>query len=143
MAFPDSVFGTTIYTNYQSMIHHSMQILVGVCLGIRCGHYFDKDSFTGSIATFLNLTAAALLANIISHEYFVQNGISSELNMFFISPYHECTLPVLSEVYKAVPYPAFLCIYIFGFMLCAGLVMLIMKGLIKITGVSKITVDCE
>ena len=53
MAFPDSVFGAGIYTNYQSMIHHSMQILVGVCLGLRYGKRVDKDSFVGIVNDYL------------------------------------------------------------------------------------------
>lgn len=133
MAFPDSVFGTTIYTNYQSMIHHSMQILVGVCLGIRCGRYFDKDSFTGSIAAFLNLAAAALLANIISHEYFVQNGISSELNMFFISPYTRFVPPVLAGFgIEEMPYPLYLFSFLVLFIVLAFILSLIFKLISKI-----------
>jgi hypothetical protein len=42
--------------------------------------------------------------------------------MFFISPYFECTLPLLDTVYAAVPYPVFLAIYVFGFMIIAAII---------------------
>ena len=48
---------------------------------------------------------------------FVKSGITggSTFNMFFISPYFPCTLPVLSEIYPVVPYPVFLLLYVLGF----------------------------
>jgi uncharacterized membrane protein YwaF len=133
MAFPDSVFGGTIYTNFQSMIHHSIQILVGVCLGLRYGRRFSKDSFIGAAAAFLNLAAAALAANLISHEYFVQNGISSELNMFFISPYVRFVPPVLEGLGIAeMPYLAYLFSFLVLFIALAFILSLIFKLISKI-----------
>ena len=36
-------------------------------------------------------------------------------NMFFISPYYECPLPVLSIIHEAAPYVVFLLVYVVGF----------------------------
>ncbi len=136
MAFPDSVFGEQIYTNTQSMIHHSLQIVAGVCLGLRYGKRFDKDSFVGAVAIFLNLAAVALAANLIAHDYFVKNGISSELNMFFISPYVRFVPPVLSGLgIEDMPYLAylfsFLAIFIFIAFILSLAFKLISRVLIK------------
>ena len=141
--FPNDVFTPQIFINIQTMIHHGTQVFFGTYLAFRYKHLLNFKNLVRATGVFTVLSALAMLMNIGTHYLFPAFGIDETFNMFYISPYHECTLPLLSEVYKAVPYPAFLCIYIFGFMLCAGLVMLIMKGLIKITGMSKITVDCE
>jgi hypothetical protein len=54
-------------------------------------------------------------------------------NMFYISPFQPCTLPVLSEVYAKVPsYPVFLVIYVLGFTLVAALIYTIEKVSAKI-----------
>ena len=88
---------------------------------------------------FSALAATALGMDVGMYYLFQNLGINDIFNMFFISPYYDCTLPLLSMVYSAVPYPVFLCVYIFGFMLCAGLVMLIMKGLVKASdGIKKL-----
>ena len=140
MVFPGDVFLWYDFINVQTMVHHGAQIFFGAYLAFR---YRDKLNFKNlarATGMFTVLCAIALLLNLLSYRFFPTWGIDEILNMFYISPYLPCTLPVLSEVYKLVPYPAFLCIYVFGFMLCAGLIMLIMKGLIKITGVGKLKV---
>lgn len=135
--FPGDVFLWYDFINVQTMVHHGAQIFFGAYLAFR---YRDKLNFKNLVkatAVFTILCIIALALDVAAYHLFPIWDIPEIFNMFFISPYLPCTLPVLSEVYKLVPYPAFLCIYVFGFMLCAGLVMLIMKGLIKITGVSK------
>ena len=137
MVFPGDVFLWYDFINVQTMVHHGIQIFFGAYLAFR---YRDKLNFKNLVkatAVFTILCIIALALDVAAYHLFPIWDIPEIFNMFFISPYLPCTLPVLSEVYKLVPYPAFLCIYVFGFMLCAGLVMLIMKGLIKITGVSK------
>jgi hypothetical protein len=141
--FPNDVFTPQIFINIQTMIHHGVQVFFGTYLAFRYKHLLSFKNLVRATGVFTVLSVIAMLMNIGTYHIFPSFEINETFNMFYISPYYDCTLPVLSEVYKAVPYPAFLCIYIFGFMLCAGLVMLIMKGLIKVTGVSKITVDCE
>jgi uncharacterized membrane protein YwaF len=129
MIFPDSVFGTQMYTNAQSMIHHSMQIVVGVALGLRYGRHFNKCGFIGSVAVFLNLAAVALAANLVTHEHFMQNGISQELNMFFISPYVRFVPPAISGLgIEEMPYPLYLFSFLAIFIIAALIVSIIFKS---------------
>ena len=140
MVFPGDVFLWYDFINVQTMVHHGAQIFFGAYLAFR---YRDKLNFKNLVRAtgiFASLCAIALLIDVLAYHLFPIWDIPEIFNMFFISPYFECTLPVLSEVDKLLPYPAFLCVYVFGFMLCAGLIMLIMKGLIKITGVGKLKV---
>lgn len=71
------------------------------------------------MAIFAGLSLIAIILNIIYHT----TGGTATFNMFFISPYLPCTLPLLSVIYNLVPYPIFLIIYLLGFSL-AGFIML-------------------
>lgn len=55
------------------------------------------------------------------------NSINSlsrgQFNIFWISPYFPTKLPILSSFRPLVPYPLFLMIYIFGFILIAATVL--------------------
>jgi hypothetical protein len=114
------------------MIHHGVQVFFGTYLAFRYKHLLTFKHLVRATGIFVILCGIAMAINQASFELFPSFGISEEMNMFFISPYHPCTLPVLSMIYPLVPYPVFLCIYVFGFMLCAGLVMFIMKGIRKL-----------
>lgn len=137
MVFPGDVFIELDFINVQTMVHHGSQIFFGACLAFRYRDKLNLKNLARATAIFTILCAIALALNLATYHLFPIWGIDEAFNMFFISPYFHCTLPILSDVFKLLPYPAFLCVYVFGFMLCAGLVMLIMKGLIKITGISK------
>ena len=130
-AFPGDVFLWFRFINIQTMVHHGIQVFFGAYLAMR---YREKLSFKNLVratGVFVGLCAIAMAINLLTYHTDI-TGAYGGLNMFFISPYYPCTLPVLSMIYPLVPYPAFLCIYVFGFMLCAGLVMLLMKGLAAI-----------
>ena len=130
---PSDVFMQFTLINYQTMIHHGTQIFFGVYLAFRYREKLNFKNLLGATAIFSTLAVLALLMNVLTYHLFPALGVNDYMNMFFISPYYDCPLPLLSVVYKAVPYPVFLCVYIFGFMLCAGLIMLIMKGIIKLS----------
>lgn len=130
--FPNDVFVSTAFISNQSMIHHGIQVFFGVYLAFRYREKMTPKNLLWGTAVFSALAALAMAMNIGAHYIFPMCGIDETFNMFFVSPYHDCTLPLLSMVYAAVPYPVFLCVYIFGFMLCAGLIMLIMKGFVKL-----------
>ena len=80
----------------------------------------------GSVVYLICLTLG-LTANILSEVVF---AIQEEFNMFFISPYVDCPMPVFDIVYKNVPYIIFLLTYIVGFIGGVTLIMYITKFLI-------------
>ncbi len=129
--FPGDVFTYFTFINHQTMIHHGVQIFFGIYLAFRYREKMKFKYLVWATAIFSALAITALGMDVGMYYLFQNLGINDIFNMFFISPYYDCTLPLLSMVYSAVPYPVFLCVYIFGFMLCAGLVMLIMKGVVK------------
>lgn len=138
--FPNDVFMHLGFINAQTMFHHGSQVFFGIYLAFRYREKMNFKNLIKATVVFSILAGIAMIMNVGIHNYFVANGIGDTFNMFFISPYHDCTLPVLSIVHDMVPYPVFLVIYILGFMICAGLIMLIFKGLVKLTRYEKFSV---
>ena len=135
MFVPSQVLCYLKFVNVQTMVHHGSMIIVAVV--ILAGKHVKlnfKTLLKGSLIWLICLTLG-LAANILSEKVF---AIQEEFNMFFISPYVDCPMPVFSIIYKNVPYLVFLFAYIFGFLLGVSLVMYIIKLIIWIA--SKICV---
>lgn len=125
---PTDVFTEVIGNNIQTMYHHGMQIVFGIYFMV---HFRKKLSFkylTSGLTVLASLIAVALVLDVAIYKYFMANGIDETFNMFFISPYFPCTLPVLSSIYAAVPYPVFLLLYISAFLIGGGIVYLAAMG---------------
>ena len=78
---------------------------------------------------FADLVTAAIIMN----HGFMSLGIDETFNMFYISPYFDCTLPILSMIYPKVNYLIFVALYILGFTFIAFLIFIIARGIIKLT----------
>lgn len=133
MLYPADVFIGTIGINIQTMIHHGFQIVMGVYLLVSGRVDFKiktswKTLLKASIV-FVSLTLIALLADVIV----VKAGITETFNMFYISPYYACSLPLLSALYPVLPYFIFLIVYMLGFALCAYIMLLLAKAISLIT----------
>ena len=129
--YPNDVFIETIGINFQTMIHHGLQIV----LGIYCITYYRNSLnfkwWSKSIFVFAGLVATALLLNVIVYHVLQNMNIDETFNMFYISPYFECTLPVLSIFYGILPYIFFLLLYIIGFSLAALIIYLVQQLIIN------------
>lgn len=130
--YPNDVFVETIGINIQTMVHHGLQI----ALGIFCTVYYRKrysiKHYLKSIPVFAGLTAVAIVLNEVVYAVFTANGIDETFNMFYISRHFDCTLPILSDVYARVPYIAFALIYILGFALVSFILFLVQRGIIAL-----------
>lgn len=122
MIYPNDVFISTIGINIQTMVHHGLQVALGIFLAVHNRHRLSISHFLVALPMFATLVATAMLLNIGVYHALTTRGMSDTFNMFFVSPYHPCTLPILSTVYKLVPYPVFLLIYLIGFSLAAAIV---------------------
>ena len=131
MIYPNDVFTETLGVNYQTMIHHGSQVLMGALYAVRYRQRTNKRYFLGGIAVFAAMVAVATVLNVVVYRIFVLNGITETFNMFYISPHFDCTLPVLSIGWEMVPYAIFVCCYFFGFILAAALMFLILKAVSK------------
>ncbi len=128
MCYPNDVFIGTIGINIQTMVHHGLQVTVGILLAVRNRDKLALPHFLRALPVFLSLLGVALLMNVSVYHIFQSRGIPDDFNMFYISPYFPCHLPILSSVYENAPYPVFLLFYAIGFSLVALLMLGLQKG---------------
>ncbi len=125
MFYPDSVFTSTIGINIQTMVCHGGMIVIGVVVLASGVIDMEWKTILKAMAVFAVLVSVALIMNII----FNSTGNTANFNMFYISPYKNCSLAILSDIQKVVPYIVFLFVYIFGFSLAAFIIFAIAKGI--------------
>ena len=126
--YPGDVFSHVVGISIQTMVHHGLQIVLGVFFLVWSRKRINRWFFLKSIPVFASLVTIAMIAN----EAFMLLGIDETFNMFYISPHFDCTLPLLSLIYPKVHYIFFAALYIFGFTLIAFIVFLIARGFSKI-----------
>lgn len=115
--FPNDVFVSEIGIDIQTMIHHGLQIVVGVFLLAYYRRSYRRSFWLGSFAVFAITFSIALTLDFV-----IPHFINETFNMFYISQQYGCTLPVLSAIYPKVPYIVFLLIYGLGFCLAASVI---------------------
>ena len=125
MFYPGDVFTRTIGINIQTMVCHGGMVVMGIYLWFSKQVKFEFKTILKALSVFCVLVAIALIMNIIYNS----TGNTATFNMFFISPYLPCTLPILNMIYEMVPYPVFLIIYIIGFTLAAFIMLLVAIGI--------------
>ena len=131
MLYPGDVFTSDLVINIQTMVHHGLQVVLGIYLAVHERHKLGRRYFYGAVAVFGIAVAVALTLDIAMHYVLLACGLGDHtFNMFFISPFHDCTLPLLSLVQPHLPYLAFLILYIVGFSLVAGLMHAIVYGVL-------------
>ena len=127
MIYPNDVFIRTIGINIQTMIcHGSMVVIGGYLLG--SGHVkLELKTILKAMPVFAVCVALAAVMNEVANAA----GLLEDhnFNMFYISPYLDCSLPVYSLVHNAVPFPVNLIIYILGFTAAATVILLLCKGI--------------
>ncbi len=127
MVYPDNVFIETIGVNIQTMVHHGGMVVIGVLTWVSGKAKLSHKTVLYALPVFAALSTLALGANFLWH--FVGNDES--FNMFYISPYYNSSLPILSTLQPLLPYPVFLIVYLVGFTL-AAYIMLLLAWLINV-----------
>ena len=128
MIYPNDAYISTNFINFQTMICHGSMVVIGAYL-LGSGHVKLKFStLLKAMPVFAVCVAMAAVMNVCAYRV----GLLEDhnFNMFYISPYLECSLPVYSLVHNAVPFPVNLVIYILGFTAAAGLI-LVLAALIR------------
>lgn len=119
MIYPGDVFTFYIGINIQTMFWHSSMFIIGFMLLATRSVEFKFKTILKASYVFCVMLAIALCMNILWHFY----GTDATFNMFYISPYLPCTLPLLSIIYENTPYIIFLISYIIGFTLAASIML--------------------
>ena len=118
MIYPGDVFIGTLGINIQTMICHGSMVAIGIYL-LYTG-YAKQKTILKAASVFAVCVCLAAIMNEIAHI----SGLEETFNMFFVSPYWECTLPVYSLVHNAVPFPINLLIYMLGFTAASWIILL-------------------
>lgn len=132
---PNSVFVAFLGINIQTMMHHGLQVVIGIYL-IVCGRV--KPNFRAvfsAFKVFVVLVFIAISINIGAH-YLLPEGTA--INMFFINPFYDSGLAVFTWFYGNTPYFVFALSYIFVFTLLALLYVTVVAFLINIISVTKL-----
>jgi len=136
MIYPNDVYIETVGINIQTMIcHGSMVVIGGYLLG--SGHVkLEMKTILKAMPVFAVCVAMAAIMNEVAHAAGLLENHS--FNMFYISPYLECNLPVYSLVHNAVPFPVNLIIYILGFTAAASVILLLCMGICALASKVKV-----
>lgn len=123
MVYPADVFVRTIGINVQTMVCHGSMIVVGVYL-LHTGYVRAEHK---TVLRAMPVFAVAVAAAAVMNEIAYRTGLleTETLNLFFISPYCDPSLPVYSLVQQKVAFPWCLVIYILAFSLAAYLILLL------------------
>lgn len=119
--YPTGVFSTLIGINIQTMFWHCSMFFVGFTVLVTKSIDLKFSNALRALLVFAIMVTIALLLNIIWHYY----GTGAWFNLFYISPYFDCPLVILDTIYKLVPYPVFLLIYLVGFTLAGTIILLL------------------
>jgi len=131
MIYPGDVFIRTIGINIQTMICHGSMITIGVYLLYTGYVKVEHKSILKAIPVFVVCFLIATAMNILAKT----TGLLEEhtFNMFYMSPYLPCTLPVVSVIQPLVGYPVSLVLYLAVFTFAAYLMLLIAIGCKNLT----------
>ena len=127
MIYASDIFIEVVGINIQSIVHHGLQAMVGVLIAVRNGRRMDKQYFLRGLYVYIAFLAVAMTLNLAGYNILRATGHDDTFNMFFISPYFECTLPVLSAIHKATSWWVLLPTYIFGFTAIALLIFFLQR----------------
>ena len=127
MIFPATVFVETIGINIQTMVHHGIQVALGIFAMVREREKLNFKYFLKGVIVYVGVVAVAMILNAT-----VRPNLNEGFNMLYINKVDECSLPLVGDVIKPnVPYIAFLAIYILGFVGIALAIFYIEYAIIK------------
>ena len=136
MLYPNDVFIGQIGVNVQTMVCHGLMLTIGIYL---YGSGYVKAEHK-TILRAIPVFAAAVGVAVMLNEIVFRSGVLTDgqvLNMFYVSPHFEGTLPVYSLVQKVVPFPFCLIIYVAAFTLAAYVMLLCAMGIRKLASKHK------
>jgi hypothetical protein len=128
------VFIPTIGINIQTMFVHGGMVVIGVLLLVTQTTKIQWKTILKAMIVFGVMVVITLIMNIIWHFVGVEGH---SFNMFFISPWYNCELPILQMVQDSTPYIVFLLAYVIGFSLCATIVLAAAIGITKLYEIIK------
>ena len=125
---PSSVFSTSLFLNMQTMVHHILQMAVGVYIAIHERYEMGRRHLLGGFCIFAGLLSVAVYPNERVHAYFMANGITDHFNMFFVSPYYPGPIAFVDVWRQDQPPMLFVLLYAVGFTIVSLLLCRILQA---------------
>lgn len=129
MALPGDVLIRWGGINFQTMFLHGGMIVIAFLLLATNRVSPTWKTFLKSTIVFGVFLSIALIMNFA----WPLLKIDALFNMFQLSPYYTCSLPVLNTIQANAPYIVFLLAYVVGFIAVAALIFAIYKLIVKIS----------
>ena len=130
MIYPGDVFISTVGINIQTVVCHGSMVIIGIFLLYTNYVRSELKTLYYAIPVFAITLSIACILNEIA--YFSGLLETEDFNMFFISPHGEPSLPVLSLIQPHLPFVFDMVVYIVGFSIAAGVMLLISMGIKRI-----------
>ncbi len=104
------VFHEIVFLNFHTMLWHGAMLLYGLYLWLTEAVLPTKSTALGAAIVYAPMPVCALILNEIEHiTHFAGDYV---FNMFYISRYGNCMIPVLSWVQDHAPYAVFFLSYV-------------------------------
>lgn len=133
---PQSVLTSYLGVSIQTMVHHGLQILLGVYFFVYNRKNINFKYFLSSIWVFISFVAMAIIMNEIAYYIISTNGFNERFNMFYISPHFPDSIDFLSPITHAVNPVIFIlgyvCVLSLGSFICFYIMVLVYKLILKI-----------
>ena len=129
--YPETCLTSFIGVNIQTMVHHGMQVVLGVFYAVNQRKKFNNAYFLRTLPVFVGFLGVAMVLNFAVQHAIWAGGGDDVFNMFYISPYHTSLIPVLDEISSSMPYPVLFFTYFFGLIAIAYAVFSVMRAAIR------------
>ncbi|MBQ8321352.1 MAG: YwaF family protein [Clostridia bacterium] len=126
--YANDVFCRTAGVNVQTMVSHGLQVVMGVYVTVYNRRRLTHSYYLKAIPTFVAFLTLASVLNLVAYEIIPDETF----NMFYISPYYQCHLPILSLIDPLVPDVVFFLIYSLGFVGVGALVYYLQRLIISL-----------
>ncbi len=122
LVFPMSVFTNNVSMTMLSIVWHALMFVMGLYLIFHQKYGKNFKQFKMATISFLVVTSMAMLMNFVFEQVKRAKGLDAYFNMFYISPYYESNIIIMSDIWKHTNYYVFITIYILGIPLCSFIV---------------------
>jgi len=120
IVYPGLVFCEYTLVNIQTMYLHCGSLILSMYLIFNNKEDKSIKGVIKGLKVFIVMVSIALILNIVVYNAFnLVNEPGQVFNMFYISPYYDSWIIGFSYLWKVLPYPLFLLIYVLAFVVGA------------------------
>ena len=101
------VMSERMYTNIQTMVHHGIQVILGVFMFVWNRKEISIKTFYKSLIILGIFTILAIVVNI---SLFKKSG---GIDMFYVNPYEVSVIPVINTIHEKAGFIPYLIVYLF------------------------------